>query len=86
MTRSAYKGFTIDIRSNDCRKVGSPWALYSAAFVVKALGESAPLVKRKLQGEYHTAQYAIRAGTDAAKHLVDEMTAELPPATPLSTQ
>ena len=73
MTLSAYKGYSIDSRSNDCRKVGSPWALYSAAFVVKALDKSAPAVKRKLPGEYHTAQYAIRAGTDAAKHLVDQM-------------
>jgi len=54
------KGYAIDIRSNDCRKVGSPWALYSAAFLVKEIGESAPPVKRTLQGQFHTAQFAIR--------------------------
>ena len=73
MARSDYRGYTIDIRSNDCRKVGSPWALYSTAFVVKELGKSALPFKRTLQGQYHTAQFAIRAGTDAAKHFVDEM-------------
>ena len=73
MARSTYKGYTIDIRSNDCRKVGSPWALYSAAFLVKAVGKSTPPVKRTLQGQFHTAQFAIRAGTDSAKHFVDEL-------------
>ena len=84
MARSTYKGYTIDIRSNDCRKVGSPWALYSAAFLVKAVGKSTPTVKRTLQGQFHTAQFAIRAGIDSAKHFVDELIWEQTSASAIS--
>ncbi len=80
------KGYAIDFRSNDCREVGSPWALYSAAFLVKEIGESAPPVKRTLQGQFHTAQFAIRAGTDSAKHFVDELTWEQTGAGATSSQ
>ena len=85
MARSTYKGYTIDIRSNDCRKVGSPWALYSAAFLVKAVGKSTPPVRRTLQGQFHTAQFAIRAGTDSAKHFVEELIWEQTSASAISS-
>jgi len=76
VARSTYKGYTIDIRSKDCRKVGSPWALYSAAFVVAATGTSTPPAKRTLDFQFHTAQFAVRAATDFAKQFVDELILE----------
>ena len=66
MTRSTYKGYTIDIRSNDCRKVGSPWALYSAAFLVKAVG------KRERSGLIGLDQPSRRSGGIQARSCAPE--------------
>ena len=71
MIRTSYKGYTIETQTNDSRKLGSPWALYSASYVVKKMGKPAPLARCSVQSLFHTAQFAVRAGTDAAKHVID---------------
>ena len=74
--RTSYKGYTIETQTIDSRKPGSPWAIYSASYVVKKMGKPAPLARCSVQSLFHTAQFAVRAGTDAAKHAIDDLVNE----------